>query len=251
MNKSQFLGALCAAVGSLLIAPTAWAVSAYSQNFEGLSQSDPTALSDDGWLVYGNVYDTGGTLLYSHGPHPAPNNQGAPAAFSDIASGEGGIGQGGRQLSVFSDYQNGDHGAGNLIESIVYQEQTIGAGDIGITWAFSFDAKLGNLLAPSTASAFIRIIDPNNGYALASEQALNMTNTPSTWAEDQVIQMLIEPSMVGSLFQIGFANIATNYDGSSILYDNIELKAVPIPAAAWLFGSGLLGLVGIARRKKA
>ena len=26
---------------------------------------------------------------------------------------------------------------------------------------------------------------------------------------------------------------------------------VPIPAAAWLFGSGLLGLVGIARRKKA
>lgn len=26
--------------------------------------------------------------------------------------------------------------------------------------------------------------------------------------------------------------------------------AVPVPAAAWLFGSGLLGLVGIARRKK-
>lgn len=27
--------------------------------------------------------------------------------------------------------------------------------------------------------------------------------------------------------------------------------AVPLPAATWLFGSGLLGLVGIARRKKA
>ena len=27
--------------------------------------------------------------------------------------------------------------------------------------------------------------------------------------------------------------------------------AVPIPAAVWLFGSGLIGLVGIARRKKA
>ena len=26
---------------------------------------------------------------------------------------------------------------------------------------------------------------------------------------------------------------------------------VPVPAAVWLFGSGLLGLVGIARRKKA
>lgn len=30
----------------------------------------------------------------------------------------------------------------------------------------------------------------------------------------------------------------------------INVGAVPIPAAAWLFGSGLLGLVGIARRKK-
>jgi hypothetical protein len=30
-----------------------------------------------------------------------------------------------------------------------------------------------------------------------------------------------------------------------------DVGAVPLPATAWLFGSGLLGLVGIARRKKA
>ena len=29
------------------------------------------------------------------------------------------------------------------------------------------------------------------------------------------------------------------------------LKAVPVPAAVWLFGSGLLGLVGVSRRKKS
>jgi hypothetical protein len=29
----------------------------------------------------------------------------------------------------------------------------------------------------------------------------------------------------------------------------VEVSVVPIPAAAWLFGSGLLGLIGIARRK--
>ncbi|WP_424206737.1 VPLPA-CTERM sorting domain-containing protein [Sulfuricaulis sp.] len=28
------------------------------------------------------------------------------------------------------------------------------------------------------------------------------------------------------------------------------LAPVPIPAAAWLFGSGLLGLIGVAQRKK-
>jgi hypothetical protein len=31
---------------------------------------------------------------------------------------------------------------------------------------------------------------------------------------------------------------------------DIPVAAVPVPAAVWLFGSGLLGLVGIARRKK-
>ena len=31
----------------------------------------------------------------------------------------------------------------------------------------------------------------------------------------------------------------------------VPVAAVPVPAAVWLFGSGLLGLVGVARRKKA
>jgi len=35
-------------------------------------------------------------------------------------------------------------------------------------------------------------------------------------------------------------------------FDSVSVKAIlatPIPAAAWLFGSGLLGLIGVARRK--
>ena len=34
-------------------------------------------------------------------------------------------------------------------------------------------------------------------------------------------------------------------------FDNLTYQVVPIPAAVWLFGSGLLGLIGISRRKKA
>jgi len=32
---------------------------------------------------------------------------------------------------------------------------------------------------------------------------------------------------------------------------SVSPTAVPVPAAAWLFGSGLLGMIGMARRKKA
>ena len=31
---------------------------------------------------------------------------------------------------------------------------------------------------------------------------------------------------------------------------SLTINAIPIPAAAWLFASGLLGLVGVSRRKK-
>jgi len=36
--------------------------------------------------------------------------------------------------------------------------------------------------------------------------------------------------------------------GGSVLA--VDVAVIPIPASVWLFGSGLLGLVGIARRKK-
>jgi len=43
--------------------------------------------------------------------------------------------------------------------------------------------------------------------------------------------------------------------GVDAYFDNVtistEVSAVPVPAAVWLFGSGLVGLIGLARRKKA
>ncbi|WJW75206.1 VPLPA-CTERM sorting domain-containing protein [Thiohalobacter sp. IOR34] len=43
--------------------------------------------------------------------------------------------------------------------------------------------------------------------------------------------------------------VAYNYDENGNLTAIADLSAVPVPAAVWLFGSGLLGLVGVARRK--
>lgn len=48
----------------------------------------------------------------------------------------------------------------------------------------------------------------------------------------------------------GAATIGDPLDLSSGAFSG-SLSIVPVPAAAWLFGSGLLGLIGMARRKKA
>ncbi|MEQ1845651.1 MAG: VPLPA-CTERM sorting domain-containing protein, partial [Nitrospira sp.] len=38
-------------------------------------------------------------------------------------------------------------------------------------------------------------------------------------------------------------------DGAAFLGGNFQLTAVPLPAAAWLFGSGLIGLGSMARAR--
>ena len=79
------------------------------------------------------------------------------------------------------------------------------------------------------------------------------------------------PTLVGSLsFTGAFAGFAalTMADNDPLFgswFDNstfgltfpvyndalVEVSAVPVPAAVWLFGSGLIGLAGVARRKKS
>ena len=47
------------------------------------------------------------------------------------------------------------------------------------------------------------------------------------------------------------ANMGNQFTSNTIFSGDVINQPVPIPAAVWLFGSGLLGLVGIARRRKS
>lgn len=211
----------------------------YSQDFESLVQSDISALTNDGWLVYGNVFDpTGITRLYGYGPFPAPNTG---AAFCAIDSGQGGAEQGSQQLSVYSDYNNTDHSKGYRIESNVFHEQTIGPESAGQTWLFDFQAKRGNLAFTSTAKAFIKTLNPSAGYALTNFIAVDMTTIPTTWASYS-LSIVIDAGLSGQILQFGFLNNATFYEDSGILYDNLSFHvqaATAVPPDATALGMEL------------
>jgi hypothetical protein len=165
---------------------------------------------------------------------PAPN--GTPG-FCSIAAGQGGPPQGAQQLVVYSDYNNADHAAGNQIEANVFQEQTIGAADVGATWVFVFEAKRGDLVSPTAAVAFIKTLDPNNGYATTNFITLDMASIPATWGA-YFIPINITPGLVGQILQFGFNSTTSNYTASGVFYDNIRFhKDTPVSVKASTWGN--------------
>ena len=47
-----------------------------------------------------------------------------------------------------------------------------------------------------------------------------------------------------------FSGYNANFDMTSVTVTAVTAPPIPVPAAVWLFGSGLIGLVGVARRRK-
>jgi hypothetical protein len=65
-----------------------------------------------------------------------------------------------------------------------------------------------------------------------------------------------EPGFSGEMASFNVLTGETQSIGQSGLHVDTEIAfydvpTVPAPAAVWLFGSGLLVLIGVARRKKA
>ena len=194
----------------------------YAQDFESLDPAATDALSADGWLYFGNVYNSEGGFKFGFGPFAAPTTSGQ---ISRIATGEGGAEQGAQQLVVFSNYDCCQPGEGHfgtdLVETIVFQEiNPIPPDFIGRTLTFTFDAKRGNIEGATTAQAFIKTLDPNAGFATTNNVVLDTTSLPADWATYTVVLNLSDPALQGQILQFGFQTVARNFEGAGNFYDN-------------------------------
>ena len=180
--------------------------------------------------------------MSSAGPAPARNDY---RAFAQVVTGHGTTAQGGQQLFAYSNYLSRGQSS-YYVDALTLQQQTIGADDLGSTWTFGFDAMQGDITGTSSASAWIRSIDGGN---ILGESLLDTTTLSFNWGS-YTVSLYIDPSWEGKTLEFGVKSAATGYAMSGVYYDNLSLtgtSAVPIPAALWLFCSGLLGLIGVAR----
>ena len=182
----------------------------------------------DGWVFFNNVFSNGAPLFNYNGA--APNGP----QISAIAAGEGGPDEGAQQLSIYSDYEccsggNGHNDPNGLVEVNVFREprttsSPITADDVGDTWTFSFSAKRGNLEGSSEAFVFFKVLDPMSGFSLTEFVTADMTTASTDWARYS-IDLTIGP-WEGQILQFGFLTNASNFEGSGVFYDNLEVVNV-------------------------
>lgn len=170
-------------------------------------------------------------------------------------------------FAFFAFYSVNGHAA-----SITYDISWIGNNQYSMTGEFSFDdTLLGGVITAADVSSF-SISGFLNGSAIGS-----FSGSPTTFNFDSSTDLFVvaevnctgaggqawgnEPLCGGSTgfgFAQGSGNeliYLNNVPQGSIPVSQTTLVAtrqvvVPLPAAAWLFGSGLIGLTAMGRRKK-
>jgi hypothetical protein len=89
------------------------------------------------------------------------------------------------------------------------------------------------------------------GFPFCGPQVI-VTGNPAFEGNDGSSIEFVDSSFVGGVVIIGSANGDFNTEYGTLIYSGPASVShvVPIAATAWLFGSALLGLMGVARRKK-
>lgn len=234
VSTSTFIAGVTTCIGSVInfgdmpgstIAP-------YSQDFEGLDPLSATALSEDGWLLFGAGFDsTNTTQLYTYGVFPAPTTSGQ---ISAIATGEGSTAQGVQYMNIYSDYNNGDHATGNWVRTSVFQEQTIAPGLPTGIYTFTFDAKrpgVGWGTSSAIQFAFLKTLDPNN-FGITSEVTMDMSSVSDLDWNSFTLSIDLA-GRAGDILQFGTETQATNYEPSGVFYDNMSFVGGTIDVSGY------------------
>jgi hypothetical protein len=140
-------------------------------------------------------------------------------------------------------------GTGTVTGTFVYDVNTNSFADVNVS-------AVGDMFPASSATLTSFLYQYSNAHALDFVP----TAADFTGLQDVYIVLAQDMTDAGGVIDVNIIQTYECLDApcdifSSVLYGGIPIvgtiTSVPLPAAVWLFGSGLLGLVGIARRKNS
>jgi len=241
-DMQKLTAALTLGVLSLGFVPAAAAISTYSSSAElTITLSSVKDLNNNEVGAAGNwlVSTTGGlesfldTSTTGDGVVSVINTLAPPTSLDPIG---GSVNQASNSSGSAS---NGSSFADTLTDLVIDVENIGGAGDL--TFVFDLIAVVNASITGGTNA-----LDDFTGSQVILED--NLGGSPIDIFSSAEIEGTDGDSLIGSYsfsLQEGEMNTLEGFVDSWG-----QITAVPVPAAVWLFGSGLIGLVGVARRKK-
>jgi hypothetical protein len=240
MKKSRLLGAVCAST-LILLANTAHANLLTNASFE----TPDASLGDVGgagapWGSFNNVF-TASNLFNPGGSFLNP----AALTGTQVLK-QFGIDAGAFQVAAA--------GPGDTVDASVYALNWNGDpfSNVFLLQIFALDAGGINISGGDTPLAQVVATPPAIGAT--ADYVLSGTDGGNVFDWTQMMVSAVMPAGTASTkIQLIHILESSTTDAGAIYLDDASLTvtAVPVPAAVWLFGSGLLGLIGVARRKKA
>ena len=269
MKKTLLAASIALSLGA--VAPSANAA------FTPLSAGDYTMSITGGCFTFGTCSDTGAGAFTDNTAGEATftstaNTVTTRAVGSTIGSGTVGGTNGTITFSIdaagdmtvnsyaMDSYLN-TAGATFYTDALSPDGTSLMTGNINATGGVSF-TPTGRVGMASDFATGLGVLPWNDSKKLGAYDTLSTGTTTAIKGTSSV-------TMTGSVLQdagadtwTGVIATAGNINGdiwigfTNVLYSeqyNITITAdpIPVPAAVWLFGSGLLGLVGVARRRKS
>ena len=108
-------------------------------------------------------------------------------------------------------------------------------------WTASFNEMVWEIIDPGAAS---------DGSLWWAEYANRVYDEASGLTLSDVFDSAVAAGLDPNYDYSEFMFILDSDQAPNMLVFGSAISSVPVPAAVWLFGSGLIGLVGVAARKK-
>jgi hypothetical protein len=160
-------------------------------------------------------------------------------------------------------------GQSDFITFCVEKEETVSGATAGATYQYSLSNKIeerNSLLKAETAFLYSSFrsgaLDSSVDFSFQSSSAANLISLQKAiWDIEYgtTTAGVLETALVafatsldgGAWSGLGNVRVVNLTSQSGTVSNQSQLAVVPIPAAAWLFGSALLGFAGISRKRSS